>query len=368
MPSSLTDALFGPASDDATNDIFIASSELDQKIERRRQENQKRVADAAKRVDRHRSAESTAEVLARRRKQSQDPLVEQLTIHSSTDDSGALPAEVRRQERADIVDELGVAVVKSIVGAKILELMSMRANVILEELGEALSQRGIDYSTQIFRFDEVASRCTGRIDTRYTTTDAPFNDPSILDNPTLRPLIDSLLGSDSVLVYAGLIYSFPESADQPWHQDGEPLFPEQPDLALPPYALNVFVPLSDTDTTLEAGPTEFVAGSHGQSAEATMALIDHASGEKQSKRQRLANDTATTIIGPLLSPGDALLYDYRVCHRGTTNLGSNVRRLLYLVYARPWFREHVNFGTERLFCGGSSDCTSKTKVVGNHSP
>ena len=56
-------------------------------------------------------------------------------------------------------------------------------------------------------------------------------------------------------------------------------------------------------------------------------------------------------IAPLLKKGDALIYDYRVCHRGTANLSKDksTRIMLYLMYARPWFREHLNFGTEKLF-------------------
>jgi ectoine hydroxylase-related dioxygenase (phytanoyl-CoA dioxygenase family) len=55
------------------------------------------------------------------------------------------------------------------------------------------------------------------------------------------------------------------------------------------------------------------------------------------------------IVSPRLNQGDALLYDYRVCHRGTSNLTQGTRRILYLMYARPWFKEHLNFGTKRLF-------------------
>lgn len=60
--------------------------------------------------------------------------------------------------------------------------------------------------------------------------------------------------------------------------------------------------------------------------------------------------TRNSAIAPLLRQGDALIYDYRVCHRGTKNLSTNkTRTMLYLMYARPWFKEHMNFGKERLF-------------------
>ena len=59
--------------------------------------------------------------------------------------------------------------------------------------------------------------------------------------------------------------------------------------------------------------------------------------------------TFAAVTG-IVRQGDALIYDYRICHRGTTNLSlTKTRTMLYLMYARPWFKEHLNFGTEHLF-------------------
>jgi ectoine hydroxylase-related dioxygenase (phytanoyl-CoA dioxygenase family) len=151
------------------------------------------------------------------------------------------------------------------------------------------------------------------------------------------PLIHSLLGPQAKLVYAGLILSFPNSADQPWHQDGEALFGGVDVGELPPYALNVFVPLESV--TPELGPTEFWVGSHTEST-----------CREVMEQLQTGNDTNDNIISPLLQKGDVLIYDYRICHRGTRNLSTTeVRPMLYLMYARPWFHEHLNFGTDRLF-------------------
>jgi hypothetical protein len=38
-----------------------------------------------------------------------------------------------------------------------------------------------------------------------------------------------------------------------------------------------------------------------------------------------------------------LLIDYRLQHGGTANHAKQARPLLYLVYSRPWFRDHRNF-------------------------
>lgn len=210
-----------------------------------------------------------------------------------------------------------------------------------------------------FSFYEVASRCLGRLDIRYGMDQPPFHSPEVIDNPWLMPVIQKLLGDSAKLVYCGLILSFPGSDDQPWHQDGHALFPEAAEsnslgTDLPPYALNVFVPLTDIDSSL--GPTEFWLSSHKESQ------------WKAVQHTLMANDgfpprEDKRIIRPLLQKGDVLIYDYRTCHRGTANANeSAVRPMLYLMYARPWFAEHVNFGSERLFPQNSqSEKRSKTR-------
>jgi hypothetical protein len=119
---------------------------------------------------------------------------------------------------------------------------------------------------QCFQYQEVASRCLGRLDIRHRMDQPPFNAPDVVANPLLMPLIHALLGPQAKLVHAGLILSSPESADQPWHQDGAALFDGFPSVVgdLPLYALNVFVPLEPVTEAL--GPTGFWVGSHKESA------------------------------------------------------------------------------------------------------
>ena len=40
--------------------------------------------------------------------------------------------------------------------------------------------------------------------------------------------------------------------------------------------------------------------------------------------------------------GDVLLFDYQVKHRGDTNRSPDLRSLLYLTYARKWYKD-TNF-------------------------
>jgi len=205
-------------------------------------------------------------------------------------------------------------------------------------------------SDKAFSFHEVASRGPGRLDVRYGMDKAPFNNPNVINNPILQPVIEQLLGGREgkpCLVYAGLIFSFPHSPDQAWHMDGATLFPECKSwLDLPTYALNIFIPLDDI--TDEIGPTEFIPESHlsTKAMEVNANLMEWCTNQVNVEEWLDYN----FCIGPLLKKGDALIYDYRVCHRGTKNLSDDkTRHMLYLMYARPWFKEHLNFGKEKLF-------------------
>jgi hypothetical protein len=46
---------------------------------------------------------------------------------------------------------------------------------------------------------------------------------------------------------------------------------------------------------------------------------------------------------------DAIVFDYRVVHRGMANTGEAARPVLYLTFCRSWFRDQQNFPDERLF-------------------
>jgi hypothetical protein len=381
MPGSLTSSLFGKSNSDNTDGIFGSSSPLfAQAVRDRVEENKAKVKRAKIVVDKEYSdtvEDSDQEIIARRKAQAEVQLVEDVTcqaVHPANDtdstveeesDHDSVPADVQVQETAGVVRNHGFAVVRNVVPRKILEAIATRADEIEQQVCSALDARGIQWrdgggETEMFRFHEIASRCAGRMDLRHETSTPPFSDPTIVENISLLPVIHSLLGGTSArdaahmpcLVYVGLILSFPGSDNQPWHQDGMPLFTELSGSSVPPYALNIFLPLTDEDTSLEAGPTEFIPGSHRLPEDQVMAVVDR---EKRGPVETSGNEEEQPgIVGPLLQQGDALIYDYRVCHRGTSNLThhngkARVRKILYLMYARPWFKEHLNFGTDKLF-------------------
>ncbi|KAH8046139.1 phytanoyl-CoA dioxygenase [Aureococcus anophagefferens] len=132
------------------------------------------------------------------------------------------------------------------------------------------------------------------------------------DDRWLWPLARRVLGDDVVLAYVGLVASFPGSDDQPWHADGVKLFPGHGG-ELPAHALNCFVPLAALDAELRRG------------------------------------GAPRDVFAPELAPGDLLVYDQRTVHRGVANVSQHSRPILYLLFCRPWFREHINFGSTSLF-------------------
>jgi len=347
----------------------------------------------------------------------------------------------RAKETADAVRDHGLCVIRNVIDTgtaanvadddadgdnhPLRDVVLPAAKALQRKLNKALKTRNIHHSRDTFRFREAASRCKGRTDVVF---DEWKKDKSmaeigrkVLRNPKLYPIIQNLLGGggfsdgnsntdtdtneDVKLVYAGLIFSYPGSCDQPWHQDGMPLFPELPreqsallQASLPPYALNVFLPLEDGDGSIEKGPTEFIPNSHKwESPDERLRMVNETSGDVEEEEERNSddddsdnsnkgdedsNDDDEAIIAPVLKCGDALIYDYRVCHRGTANLFGQLtspplkknkkegngkddvtgtRRILYLMYARPWFTDHVNFdytkSAESLF---DDDGTAKT--------
>jgi len=183
-------------------------------------------------------------------------------------------------------------------------------------------------------FREVLDRDGGRRDVRLyhgngNESDSLYGCSGLIYNPIVYPLVRELLGGGDVnLLYAGVMWGMggqkaPEN-HQRWHGDGGHLFDH---VHLPPHCINVFYPLVQLDEDI--GPTEVQAGSH--------------------------------ILGKFTSPdggtfaltcrdGDAVLFDYRIKHRGMANNMQFDRPVLYLAYSKPYFRDVGNTrSTKSLF-------------------
>jgi ectoine hydroxylase-related dioxygenase (phytanoyl-CoA dioxygenase family) len=175
-------------------------------------------------------------------------------------------------------------------------------------------------------FQELVYRDGGRRDVRFQLDRLPFTSPGLVYNPIVYPLVRELLGGGDVnLLYAGVMWAMPQpkpkrvsidSISQKWHADGGHLFDHH---HLPPHCINVFYPLIDLNS--ENGPTEVMPGTHNLGK---------------------LNDTSATQFGLCCDAGSAILFDYRLNHRGGANFSSEPRPVLYLCYAKPFFRDAGN--------------------------
>ena len=187
------------------------------------------------------------------------------------------------------------------------------------------------------RYAEVVERDGGRFDARHRMAEAP---PDLLGADgalaALREPLRRALGGEVAVVASGLVVAtsregWAEVCDdddgwdgfgaQSWHADGPHLFTADGeagarDDTLPAHAINVFVPLVALGVN---GATEFALGSH-----------------------RRGFDRSPARAAPRCALGDAVLFDYRTWHRGLANESDADRPVLYLVVARPWWRDDRN--------------------------
>ena len=109
------------------------------------------------------------------------------------------------------------------------------------------------------------------------------------------------------------------------------------------YALNVFLPL--VDLTESNGATEFIPGSHLPEAERT------AEAERRGQPLR--------ILAPA---GSAVIFDYRLWHRGLANDADTDRAVLYAVVARSWYRDSRNHQHTASLFGGTAASSARLRL------
>lgn len=124
--------------------------------------------------------------------------------------------------------------------------------------------------------------------------------------------------TDKTLMSSGCFLSLMGSQTQNYHTDG-PALSDVVDLF--PYAVNVFVPLVAVDGR---NGTEFMPG--------TQAI-----GKKENVKS----------VRPCVAVGFALLFDYRVVHRGLRNAKIEPRPCYYATYSQSWYKDTYNFSKSR---------------------
>ena len=162
--------------------------------------------------------------------------------------------------------------------------------------------------------------------------EGPFNSPHLYANDFILPVLKLALGDQLILGSFGSVVSLPGATDQHTHRDHPNIYELTEteateawvDILLPPYALNVIVPLVALNAT--NGTTRLWLGSH---------LV------AKSRTQQMPS------VDPVANLGDCVLVDYRLLHCGTANRSTDPRPILYNMYCRPWFRDSRNYRKQK---------------------
>ncbi len=194
-------------------------------------------------------------------------------------------------------------------------------------LGEILSPDLVADLTEEFdrrytNSKKLKDECDRSLETgdgRYMLTvelSGAFRDVHIYANPLILDVLNIVFGGKFVLDSLGIVLSLPGAKTQHTHRDGKGLFNQALDSLLPPYAVTVAVPLVDMNVV--QGTTEIFPGSH-----------------------RWKEGSPSVV--PDVPAGYGLMWDYRTLHSGTENRSNRARPLLYMTYAKPWWRDLDNF-------------------------
>ena len=147
----------------------------------------------------------------------------------------------------------------------------------------------------------------------------PFNSPALYANPLILPILKALLGTELYFGIFGSVTSLPGANEQHFHRDNPLLFGEAVNRFLPPYAINLFVPLVEFNES--TGTTRLFPGTHVKTGPEARGCAG---------------------VEPVVRPGSCLLMDYRLYHQGTGNRSGIIRPMLFCAYHRPWYKDYVN--------------------------
>eukprot|EP00040_Diaphanoeca_grandis_P029935 m.176191 g.176191 ORF g.176191 m.176191 type:complete len:458 (+) comp31842_c8_seq1:240-1613(+) len=202
--------------------------------------------------------------------------------------------------------------------------------IALVETTIARDHPSIVFGESLFAFAEVGSRGNQRFDIRLDgCVDARDIDGEF------RPLVSRLLGcpSEKLNCQLSVVFSRGGAPHQDWHSDGAHVHGDAGWGSTPSqaYALCVFVPLIDLNRNV--GFTQFWPASH-------------------RNKGLLGFGGASLLVNGqydgIQECGDAIIYDYRLLHRGMPNTSSQQREILQFLYSDPSYTETKNWGTTKL--------------------
>jgi ectoine hydroxylase len=144
----------------------------------------------------------------------------------------------------------------------------------------------------------------------------------LLDHPETIPFVAEVLG-DNIHCYHCHLDVHP-GGEVPrdvwmWHQDGGIINRDLETAPRPRLAVKVAFFLTDVS-----------APGHGN-----LVVLP---GSHRSNRLRRTREDPAGAVPVLASPGDAVVFDRRLWHRRSPNLGEHTRRVLFLAYTYRWIR------------------------------
>ena len=269
------------------------------------------------------------------------PTIEELSVNLMPGEQKQLSG-ASASTAASILNKYGVVLLRRALETEVVDECETAVMTTFDQCRTELKARKLRL-TDPFAFAEIAHRSKLRFDMQLGAS-ATALPAAVTKKAPWKPVLERLLGDDYIEQFQGCVIAEPGAADQQPHMDGGHLYQSTHSYEQaqnPCHCLNVFVPL--VDVTDENGPTEFWPGSHVLSQA-------RAAYNGQMPSVRLAGNK-----------GDAIIFDYRVVHRGAGNSADARRPVLYLTSSRSWFRDAANFPDERLLeqpggggSGGSS--------------
>jgi hypothetical protein len=229
---------------------------------------------------------------------------------------------------ADVLRRHGCACLQTSIDSAKIERCRVLCEEALERTLKDADARGLDRTG--LKTKEIVSRQALRFDlVRGIADTEPFD--ALAKGGPWCAAIRQALGVDMKLIKSGCVVAMPGCPRQPVHPDGKHLFDEGDHL--PPHCITVFVPL--VDMSGELGPTEFFPGTHRRDC------------PRQEYKVCETGD-CEGVAFTSAKAGDAVMFDYRVLHRGGANSSTRQRPLLYFTYARSWFTDATNYSAVSL--------------------
>ena len=152
----------------------------------------------------------------------------------------------------------------------------------------------------------------------------------LLDNPTILTRMKALLGNCVQLHSATARVTTPGAPNQDWHRDGPwPVDPDGTPFGSIPGQINCGYYLDEL--TMENGPIAIVPGSH-------RAPFKPPKGHPQFPDE----------LYVLAKPGQAVMFNGWLYHRGVANQSSSNRRVCLMCYQNAWMKSRESFDGPRM--------------------